>query len=70
MAQTKLQIKLLEKISQVMQDKKINKSEVARRTGVSRQAVAIMLSYDKVSIDKLVEILSVLGVEVDVMFRE
>lgn len=70
MAQTKLQSKLLEKINQVMQDKKISKSEVARRTGVSRQAVAIMLSYDKVSIDKLIEILSVLDVEVDVMFIE
>lgn len=70
MAQTELQIKLLGKISQVMQDKKINKSEIARRTGVSRQAVAIMLSYDKVSIDKLVEILAVLDVGVDVMFME
>lgn len=70
MTQTNLQIKLLSKIGQVMQEKDINKSEIARRTGVSRQAVAIMLSYDKVSIDKLIEILSVLDVGVDVMFIE
>ena len=70
MVQTKLQHKLLMKIIKVMQDSNISKAEIARRTGVSRQAVAIMLSYDKVSIDKLIEILSALGVEVDVMFSE
>ncbi len=52
-----------------MKANKISQVDLAKRTGVSKQAVHIWLRTDSVSIDKLLEVAEIVGLKVNVSYE-